>query len=239
MDKPNVFHVTHWKAGSQWVRAVLKSADPDRIVPGKDVPGWFFKNPIVPGGIYAPVYATHQRFRETIPAGSNERTFVVIRDPRDSAVSWYFSLLYSHSANYPSVADARPKLQQMDKRQGMTLIFEDHMRALVEIQRSWLESGTRIFRYEDLIADQHGVFAQIFAHCGIGLSPRRQRMIVKRHSFGLRTWWRFGRENVKSHFRKGIAGDWRNHFDDELKERFKNLYGDDLIRAGYEKNRDW
>jgi hypothetical protein len=239
MKKPTIFHVTHWKAGSQWVRAVLKSAAPERIVAGKESRDWFFNQPIVRGGIYTPVYATYERFRQVVPAGNDERTFVVIRDPRDSAVSWYFSLLHSHPANYPSVIDARPKLQQRDKREGMTLIMEDHMRALIDIQRNWIDSGARIFRYEDLLQDQIGVFGQIFAHCGIELSPRRVRMIVRRHSFRLRTFWRFGRENIKSHFRKGIAGDWRNHFDDELKDRFKKLYGDALIRAGYEKNLEW
>ena len=64
-------------------------------------------------------------------------------------------------------------------------------------------------------------------------------MIVKRHCFRLRTFLRFGRENVNSHFRKGVAGDWRNHFDDELKTRFKILYGDALIAAGYEKDLNW
>jgi len=239
MDKPNIFHVTHWKAGSQWVRGVLRSADPARIVVGKDSRSWFFKDPIVPGGIYTPVYATYERFRQIVPPGSNDRTFAVIRDPRDAAVSWYFSLLYSHAADYPSVIDARPRLQRLDKREGMTHIFQGHLPALIEIQRTWLESGTRIFRYEDLVADQHGVFAQIFDHCEIHLRPRWQRMIVNRHRFSLRTWWRFGREDVKSHLRKGIAGDWRNHFDDELKERFKSLYGDALIQAGYEKDLDW
>ena len=237
--KPTVFHVTHWKAGSQWVRSVLNAAEPSRIVPGKDSPSWFFKDPIVPGGIYTPVYATCQQFRQIVPEESPVRTFVLIRDPRDAAVSWYFSLLYSHPTGYDTVAQTRQKLQSLDKLEGMTLVFRDYVRDLVEIQRSWLEAGSKIFRYEELLADQGGVFRQIFAHCAIDVPSERLQKIVRRFSFGRRTWWRWGRENVRSHFRKGIVGDWKNHFDPELKDRFKAMYGDALIRAGYEANSDW
>lgn len=238
-NKPAVFHVTHWKAGSQWVRSVLQAADPERLVPGKDSPSWFFKDPIVPGGIYTPVYATYQQFRQIIPESYNQRTFALIRDPRDAAVSWYFSLRYSHPSEYETVSQTRQMLEKLDKQEGMTLVFKNYVRDLVEIQRSWLESGLKVFRYEDLLADQHEVFRQILAYCDINLSERRQRRIVNRFSFKRRTWWRFGREDVKSHFRKGVAGDWKNHFDIELKQRFKTLYADALIRAGYEKNSEW
>lgn len=40
-------------------------------------------------------------------------------------------------------------------------------------------------------------------------------------------------------FRKGIVGDWKNHFTEELKEYFKERTGDLLVQAGYEKNMDW
>lgn len=237
--KPTIFHVTHWKSGSQWVYSLLKAAAPDRIVPGKDSPAWFFKDPIVAGGIYTPVYATHQQFRQVVPEQCNQRTFALIRDARDSAVSWYFSLLYSHRTEYDTVVQTRQALKNIDQREGMTLIFQNYVRDLVEIQRTWLESGMKIFRYEDLLADQHGVFRQILEHCEIDVPERRQRSIINRCCFRRKTWWRFGRENLKSHYRKGVVGDWKNHFDSELKQRFKNLYADSLIRAGYERDSEW
>ena len=110
--KPAVFHVTHWKAGSQWVYALLKAAAPQRIVPGKDSPAWFFKEPIVAGGIYTPVYATYQQFRQIVPEQFNQRAFALIRDARDSAVSWYFSLLYSHRTEYDTVSQTRERLSR-------------------------------------------------------------------------------------------------------------------------------
>jgi hypothetical protein len=48
-----------------------------------------------------------------------------------------------------------------------------------------------------------------------------------------------GVENVMSHYRKGVAGDWINHFTRQHAEAFEASFGDLLIRLGYEENSDW
>lgn len=39
--------------------------------------------------------------------------------------------------------------------------------------------------------------------------------------------------------RKGIVGDWKNHFSPKVKERAKALVGEALIELGYEKDMNW
>jgi len=48
-----------------------------------------------------------------------------------------------------------------------------------------------------------------------------------------------GQENVKSHYRKGTPGDWRNHFSDENIRAFKSRYNGLLLELGYEQYEDW
>jgi hypothetical protein len=48
-----------------------------------------------------------------------------------------------------------------------------------------------------------------------------------------------GQENVYSHYRKGIAGDWVNHFGRKHIEYFKHHYNEGLLRLGYETEKDW
>ena len=48
-----------------------------------------------------------------------------------------------------------------------------------------------------------------------------------------------GEERKDSHFRKGVAGDWKNHFKSQHKEKFIDIYGDTLQKLGYEKSNDW
>ncbi len=39
--------------------------------------------------------------------------------------------------------------------------------------------------------------------------------------------------------RKGVPGDWRNHFSEKVKARCKELIGEELIALGYEKDKNW
>jgi hypothetical protein len=48
-----------------------------------------------------------------------------------------------------------------------------------------------------------------------------------------------GEEDASSHYRKGLAGDWRNHFTDRHVAHFKARYNDLLIKTGYGKSLDW
>jgi len=48
-----------------------------------------------------------------------------------------------------------------------------------------------------------------------------------------------GEEDVKSHYRKGVAGDWENHFNEEHKRFFKDNFNDLLIKLGYESDGNW
>lgn len=50
---------------------------------------------------------------------------------------------------------------------------------------------------------------------------------------------RVGEENRNSHYRKGVHGDWLNHFTLEHLRLFKEEYGDLLIQYGYESDADW
>lgn len=48
-----------------------------------------------------------------------------------------------------------------------------------------------------------------------------------------------GSEDRTSHYRKGVPGDWANHFKPEHKTYFKDRYGDLLIKLGYEDDFEW
>ena len=48
-----------------------------------------------------------------------------------------------------------------------------------------------------------------------------------------------GVEDTTSHYRKGIAGDWLNHFKREHAEAFNGRFGDLLVRLGYEDSAEW
>lgn len=48
-----------------------------------------------------------------------------------------------------------------------------------------------------------------------------------------------GQVDPTSHFRRGVHGDWINHFSVEHLQFFKERYGDLVLQYGYESDRDW
>ena len=77
--------------------------------------------------------------------------------------------------------------------------------------------------------------------------PRREslpapllRHIVTRNAFERKAGGRSqGEEDARHHYRKGVAGDWRNHFTPRVTAAFKDRYGDLLVALGYETSLDW
>jgi hypothetical protein len=66
------------------------------------------------------------------------------------------------------------------------------------------------------------------------------QFIVERNDFTHQAGGRQpGQEDERHHYRKGVAGDWRNYFTPQVTAAFKERYGDLLIALGYERGRDW
>lgn len=110
----------------------------------------------------------------------------------------------------------------------------------------------RILRFLDLVdeapfglraqlswAAWHTRRAVLRQHRPLDAAPRRipsplALQIIQDNSFErISGGRRKGEENVDSHFRKGVAGDWRNHFDAEVEAHFRRRTGDLLARLGY------
>jgi lipopolysaccharide transport system ATP-binding protein len=169
---------------------------------------------------------------------------VVIRDLRDTLVSGYFSLKVSHVRGrmLDSVRRFSEMLQDADVETGLRATMEQWLpTAAADIQRSWLEAGDPFVRYENLLdRDLEILEPLLIDQCELPVRRRRLRAAIKRNRFERRTGGRKrGEEDVTAHERKGIAGDWRNHFSDELKSDFKERWGDLLIATGYERDLDW
>lgn len=239
---PTIFHITHWKAGSQWVYVVLRELFPDRIVHPKTKIAHVQEDPIQAGMIYPTVYLNKTQF-DALSKPAHHKCFFVIRDLRDTLVSRYFSLLKSHpleseTGKHTKVATERPKLQQMSLEEGMQHTLK-LLKTTAEIQMDWCKHTDLVIRYEDMLKDEMGTFKAILNYCELEVDPTTFEDTVKQFSFTNITGRSRGTEDTSSHFRKGIAGDWRNYFDDKLKEKFKEQYGDVLIHTEYEQGYEW
>jgi len=95
-------------------------------------------------------------------------------------------------------------------------------------------------RYEDLLANTIGEFRRVASHFSLDTSPSMIENIVEEHSFESMSDGRTrGEQDSDSFVRKGVAGDWKQHFTPDLKDRFKKHAGQVLVDFGYETNQSW
>jgi hypothetical protein len=197
----------------------------------------------------------------------------VIRDPRDIAVSAYFSHRNSHSTEYwPELIGFRQILQKLPKDEGLleNMKFTDRLPIdgwdvmLFDQMKDWNYKSKNVLemRFEDLVRDPYQKFLEMFDFLGIlefidppephssfDLNILRGRtklpawvllLTVYRNRFAkLAGSRKVGEEDDSSHYRKGLPGDWRNHFNETHKRYFKEHFNDLLVKLGYEADDNW
>lgn len=257
-----ILHITHHKAGSQWVAEVLKHCvAPQRIVLPLPSVAHFSSATLRPGGVYLAVYRSRPQVEEITSSFSHPmHKVVVIRDLRDTLISLYFSMRYSH-VETGAIKQARTQLSFMDEEEGLRYLLRDNtskaprelsgnkaaefkavqaMSRIARLQKSWMGGNDRLLiRYEDLVTDEYNMFQRMMDYCEVDVNKEYLRHVVYHNSFEARTGRKPGEEDIMVHQRKGIVGDWRNHFTDRIKGEFKERYGDILIDTGYEENLNW
>lgn len=171
----------------------------------------------------------------------NINPIVMYRDLRDQCVSRYFHALndptHRHYALYNSLS----------KDEGMTHNLETALEYYLSWIENWLteinKQPNRFYevRYEALRENPSRTLFGILNFYGINLPEEKIEGIVQKVAsqtkFDLKQ--NFQKKHNKSTARKGIIGDWRNHFNEEHIRYFKEKSGQHLIKLGYEKDLNW
>jgi Sulfotransferase domain len=236
---PTIFHVTHWKAGSQWLNKILNRCVGDRVVFAELDEAQFLQKPLLPGKVYTTCYLTRDRFYSvSLPQPSAH--FVVIRDLRDTLVSFYYSVRFSHP-DIEGMAEVRHDINGLDFEDALLYLLDRLVPLCATIQRSWLEGGEDLIKYEDLLERDVEILEPLLTgKCALGVPAEQVREAVMACRFERLTAGRpRGREDIAAHERKGIAGDWRNHFTPRITREFKARFGDLLVATGYERDLGW
>jgi len=233
------YHITHWKAGSQWLLRIFRAAFPEAVVDPAPKVGHVRERKPEAGRIFPCCYLTSEEYR-ALKAGKARR-MVVIRDLRDTLVAAYFHLRCSNKAEDDSIAHVRSVLTGTNVEDGLIYLMEEWLPQSAEIQRTWLAEREPVIRLEDFMSAPAETLYYAFRRAwGLRLQTREARRLIRNNSFEQLTGGRPpGQEDLTSHYRKGIKGDWRNHFTPRVVEHFKRLYNDTLLLSGYEKSADW
>ncbi|MBN1680158.1 MAG: sulfotransferase domain-containing protein [Anaerolineae bacterium] len=249
----NVYHCCVQKTGSRWLLKIFaderfkqySGLEPYTYeVPGqpdsRPLNKRFLDEPFPQKTFATPLYMSYDSFK-SIPKPERYRAFFIMRDPRDIVVSWYFSVRYSHGAN-PRIAQMRKDLENMSEKEGLVYAVNYLERdQLFSSLDSWIaapreDSNIMLVKFEDVTGStsQH-VFNNLLTHCDIHIPDQTLSTILEDYSFERLSGRKQGQEDSSHHYRKGVAGDWRNHFDNALLAQFDEITGDLAQRLGYSR----
>lgn len=237
---PTVLHITHYKAGSQWIYAILHACARERIVRPRADLSQFLRETIRAGCVYPTLYITYEEY-QAVALPADHARFVVFRDLRDTLVSYYYSIKHSHPVTSDAMARMRRQLQNCDTETGLRIVMDGLLGRCAEIQGSWIDAGIPFLRYEDLLTDDVRLLTRtLIDECHLPIECEVLRGIIESQRFENRTGGRRrGQEDINAHERKATPGDWRTCFTRTLVAEFKTRFGDLLICAGYERNMSW
>ncbi len=129
------------------------------------------------------------------------------------------------------------------KNMGLHWSFEESVllwRKMIETQLDYeKEYGLWTCSYESMLLEPKRIAREILGLLGLDYTENILDEMVRKSSFEFITGRKPGEINVKSFYRKGVSGDWRNHFSEEEKEKFKSMAGDLLIKLNYEHDNNW
>jgi len=169
-----------------------------------------------PGRSVAGVERFYNRLVTPVRLGIVKAAFLY-RDPRDVQVSLSF------------------------KKHGKFLFNEADLLKVVQQILLWKTlPEVYCLNFENLRDDTLNTLMDLCGFLGINAQPDFVRKVIELHSFKILSEGREkGSERADHHYRKGIKGDWKNHFDEAMKKRVKELCGTLLIELGYERDLDW
>jgi hypothetical protein len=182
------------------------------------------------------VMFTHLRYSSEFLAEIdrlNVRPFYIYRDLRDSLVSEYFHKAYLD----PRLKETYPILKEVSDE---TAFDFDHIMKWSTVApfyrdvASWVaNSNIPSVKFENLAQQPKESFRSLLAFYGKNYSESDLDAAIAFASFQAKAGRQPGEEDRKSHYRKGIVGDWRNYFNERQHADLWNEFGDVLEQLDY------
>ncbi len=203
---------------------------------------------------HAAVIHNHWRYDPRL-----RRVFYLVRDGRDVMVSLFFHRM-RHVRNARAAGVVHPFERTYRRVLGADFDPDDARRHLLPFMQHEVAHpvGCPVFwgahveqwafdrphvvlvRYEDLLRDGVGTLERALpTHTGKAFDRGQAEMTVRKFSFERQTGRAKGAEDRTSFRRKGVAGDWVNHFSQEAATWFDRTCGSTLVKLGYAEDRAW
>lgn len=223
---------------------------------------WELLRSVRKGGVVT-AHLYYQEVYARMLADLKYKSLLIIRDPRDLAVSFAFFVtktphhyLHTFFKNLPDdharIMAAIAGVNQPLVVEGVNELLPPELRservkiegiALGDINLScrifleWSrEQYNLIVKFEDMVGPSGGGSHAAAERTVRSIADLLEIQLSANEVTHIATG---SYDTASPTFRRGVIGDWANHFSPEHKQLFKALAGPLLIELGYEKNMDW
>ncbi len=159
------------------------------------------------------LYSVFGGMIEGVTALDQYKIVLMVRDPRDILVSYYYSMAYSHPV--PDKRGDKFDRFMEERRAALETNVDDYVVAesdnlygiLHRYKMLLLDkhSHAHITSYEKMISDFHGWLNDLIEYCEFEISDDLRRSIIEENDRLRPT-----KENIHKHIRKGTHGDYKN-----------------------------
>ncbi|NXY89436.1 ST2B1 Sulfotransferase, partial [Alcedo cyanopectus] len=240
----DVLIATYPKSGTTWMQEILTLLfSRGDILPAKTIPNWerapwleqiYFRTALQDSGTHR-LITTHLPARVLAPAlrQSKAKVIYVARNPKDVAVSFY---------HFHRLAKFLPDPGSFDAFLTRFLEGTVHYGSWFDHVKGWLGQRNLLdifyVTYEELHQDLRGTAQRLSTFLGIPLAPATLEALEQHCSFAAM------RDNTMANYslipceimdhsqgrfmRKGVVGDWRDHFSPQQNALFNRLYQEEM-----------
>jgi len=234
-SRMNISYVMEYpKCGGTWVSDLLRSYLDISAQYGKSA--FARKNAVIQ--------------RHELPQPYHCNPIIVIRDPRDMLVSFYFFELYRNrdfnkkllkkiafeTTNSDTINLSRYIEYKLKyPHQSIPGFSFEHF-----IERWKKVINSHFVKYEDLQTDTMDELKKMLIYLGVEIDASRMEYAIEKCSFKNVSGGRNQGSHDPSAFRrKGIVGDWKNYFQSDLKRLVDMYLGETLVELKYELDHKW
>jgi hypothetical protein len=162
---------------------------------------------------------------------SKLKKILLVRDPRDMIVSFYFSMGQSHvipdsGPVRDELISIRDKTKSLSIDEFCTLNYKKFVKEF-ESYQSVIESEHRLYRYEDVVFNKLDWLNDMLLYLGLVIKPDDRTRIAQQNDI------RPAIERPQEHIRQVTPGNYQKHLSETTIKRLNSEFRDILDQFGY------
>lgn len=241
-DFASFFLFAMHKSGSTLMYSMMKAALPEAGVPIIDLPLTAFSSGLPGNQLLNPrelimdrgyCYLGFRNFPKYLRKFdiTRNKKILLVRDPRDMLVSFYFSMASSH--NIPKVGVVRDDM--LNRRSAaQESALDDY--CLEKVPKFKMEfagyehlkgSEIRVIKYEDVVFHKLEWLTDMMSYLSLSVDPEKLKAIADKHDI------RPDAERPDHHIRQVVPGNFRKHLRPETIARLNEEFSAEMQEYGY------